>query len=158
MIKWSINRLIIFISFKKKCIPRNNRILVYLIVKTMCLGGVWIPQEKAFSTLSTKLVSFLLWYQGIAGGRKNPKIPHQMDVAIQHFMWIIVFKSMRWTCISQLDYTQHCITPKHPFYILQKHHWAYNIFSMVLFILSATPSCWVLLGTIVWCAIPCWWR
>ena len=74
-IKLSINRLAIFISFKKNDISRNNKLLVYLIIQTVCLGVFFVPQENAFSSSSTKLVSLILWNQGITGGTKNSKMP-----------------------------------------------------------------------------------
>ena len=70
-IKLSLNGLVIFISLKKNDISGNNKILVYLIIQTVCLGVFFVPQENAFSASSTKLVSLLLWNQGITGGTKN---------------------------------------------------------------------------------------
>ena len=126
-IKSSFNRLDIFTSFKKNDISGNKKKLVYLIIKTVCLGGVWIPQENASSTFSTKFTSLLLWYQGIAGGTKNPEMPNQRKVAKPHFMWSIVLNSMRWTSISQICYTYYCIAPKNQFCIIKKHHWSCHI-------------------------------
>ena len=74
-IKLSFNRLVIFISFKKNDISGNNKFLVYLIIQTVCLGVFLVPQENTFSASSTKLVSFLLWNQGITGGTKNSEMP-----------------------------------------------------------------------------------
>ena len=74
-IKLSFNRLVIFISFKKNDISGYNKLLVYLIIQTVCLGVFFVPQENAFSASSTKLVSLLLWNQGITGGTKNSEMP-----------------------------------------------------------------------------------
>ena len=71
----SLNGLVIFISLKKNDISGNNKILVYLIIQTVCLGVFFVPQENAFFASSTKLVSLLLWNQGITGGTKNSKMP-----------------------------------------------------------------------------------
>src|SRR5713226_9451741 len=75
MIKPSLNRLVIFISLKKNDISGNNKFLVYLIIQTVCLGVFFVPQENTFSSSSTKLVSLLLWNQGITGGTKNYEMP-----------------------------------------------------------------------------------
>ena len=71
MINLSLNGLAIFISFKKNDISGNDKFLVYLIIQMVCLGVFFVPQKYAFSASSTKLVSFLLWNQGITGGTKN---------------------------------------------------------------------------------------
>ena len=126
-IKMSFNSLVIFISFKKNDIYRNNKFIIYLIIKTVCLGILWISQETTFVTSSTKFVSFLLWYEGIASGTKNSEMPIRRNMAKPQFMWSLVFNSMRWTSISQICCTYYCITPKHQIYIPEKHHWSCHI-------------------------------
>ena len=121
-----------------------KKFIVYLIINMVCLGSAWIPQENISSTSSTKFVSLFLWYQGIAGGTKNPDMLHQRKVAIPHFMWSLVFKNMTWTYISQIRCTKFYITQKHQFYILEKHHWAYHIHDG-----SIHPFCHIILLRII---------
>ena len=74
MIKLSLNGLVISISLKKNDISGNKKLLVYLIIQMVSLGFFFVPHENAFSASSTKLVSLLLWNQGITGGTKKSEM------------------------------------------------------------------------------------
>jgi hypothetical protein len=119
MIKLPLNNLFILGGFKKKHISVKNELLIYLIIKMICLGGILVPQEYALLTPCTKLVYFLLRNQGIAGGTKKPKVPYRRNVAILHFIRSPVPKSMIWIPISHIYCTENCINPKHQLHILE---------------------------------------
>ena len=58
-----------------------------------------MPQEDTLMTPCTKFVSMYFWYQGIAGGTKDPEMLYQRNVAIPHFIRSLVSNSIIWTSI-----------------------------------------------------------
>jgi len=76
MIKLFLNDVVTFGRLKKNRISRKNKLLVYLIRKMTCLGGILIPQEDALLTLFIRLASFFLRNHGIKGGTKNSILPY----------------------------------------------------------------------------------
>jgi hypothetical protein len=105
MIKMSLNGFIFLVGFKKDHISINNKFLVCLILKTIPLGGILVPPEDTLLIPCINIDSFLLRYQGIVGGTKDPDIPHRRNVAIPHFIRSIIFKSMRWTLVFDINCT-----------------------------------------------------
>ena len=76
MIKFPFNNIVILSGFKKNNIFGKNELFVYLIVKTICLGGISEPQEYALSTPCNKFAYFLLRNKGIASGTKDLEMLH----------------------------------------------------------------------------------
>ena len=143
MIKFYFNILVIFLSFKKNDISGNKKFLIYLIIKTTCLGSIWIPQENASSNSSTKFVSFLLWYEGITSGTKKSEMPIRRNMAKPQFMWSRVFNSMRSDGFLFLKYVAHTTaSPQNISFTFLKNIIYLSILINVLFIISATLFCW----------------
>jgi len=80
----TINPLLnIFVSLgglKKNQIPRQSKLLVYLIIKTICLGGIWVPQEEAFQTPRDNISSFFR-------GNKTYKVEPETLRCLTKGMW-----------------------------------------------------------------------
>jgi len=80
LLRWSSCHSIILWAWedsrKNTSLERIN-FFSYLIVNIVFLRGIWIPQVDSLSTPWTILVSLLLWNQGLVGGTKYPKMPHQ---------------------------------------------------------------------------------
>ena len=71
MFKLSLNSLVNFREFKKNYISWKDKILIYLIIQTIFLEGIWVPQENSPIIPFTQLVFMFFWDQG--NNRRNQK-------------------------------------------------------------------------------------